>query len=142
MKKITKIIIAVAALLLMLNSCEKNTDFDIDKCMGDWDFVTEKITRTYIDSELIEQRDTIYYLGTISDLGANHSYNVIIQYTPGDCISSIIDKHGNILTIGPGMNVKRGKFEGANKVHFNLGGYDYSNQEYIVVGTKRKGGEK
>ncbi|NLJ81889.1 MAG: hypothetical protein GX330_02025 [Bacteroidales bacterium] len=121
------------AILLFFSSCEKDRR---NKYIGDWDFVTEKLTQTYSNSgwEIVES-DTIYYLGKVSC--GEYESCLIIQYTENDIIDVSIDKFGNIFTICPGGSCKCGNFEGENKVHFSLGWINPEKPE-IIVGTKIK----
>lgn len=117
--------------------CDK---FNPDKYIGEWDFVTK--SEHYQSDSISGERvligcDTIYYLGTITYTYEEYNDHLTIQYTKAHHCSAIINKHGDVYTFCPKENCKIGKFEGEDKVYFNLGRITPENPEFIV-GTKRK----
>ena len=139
MKKITKILTTIAAILLLFSGCKKD---DIrDKYIGDWDFVTEKTRYNNIPLE----SDTIYYLGKIS-LG-NLNEELVIKFTQDDeIIASISDKVLYTDITDYGKKYPCGHFERKDKVFIHLkwfikdtnGNFDY----YNIVGTKNERRQK
>jgi len=139
MKKITKIITAIVAILLLFGGCKKDIR---DKYIGDWEFETKKIYYGDLDGNGEMKRDTIYYVGKISLGGIENE--LIIQYTEKDTVSGFLrdDKiytaFGSVLAKYPS-----GFFTGKNKIFLQMFFYNTGARiEEVINGMKKKGGKK
>lgn len=128
MKKITiTLAAATVAILLLFTGCDK---YHRDRYVGYWDFVTEK--RTYSDDFEIIKRDTINYLGKISN--GKYENEIIIHYTNNDEITIHVDTKGNLYSICEGGYCKCGNFTKKDKIYFNTkspNSYDISETHYV-----------
>lgn len=151
MKRGTLIIAAI--ILFFIIGCDK---YHRNRYTGTWDFVT---TKTWYTSQgngsepTIIKSETIYYTGKIS-LGTSEK-EIIIRYTENDETNAVLsvkdkdDKEGRYYREGGiyapnGMGQSHyatcGRFEGKDKLNFNLQFWVDSLQGYEVhriAGTKK-----
>ncbi len=124
---------AIIAVLIFFTCCKKESKDFRDKYTGNWDFVVE-VTKLNIDSIGQYERDTIYYLGKISNGNADNELN--IQYSKDSLIVLNIIESGE-LSIFP-TQYSNGEFEGESKIHLYLrwGGLG-GNTTHVIDGVKK-----